>query len=52
MSKFFMNKKCGVIEEVSNKDVIDMMERFPETYEEVDDPNKKPAKAEKAEAKK
>lgn len=52
MAKFFRNKKAGIIEEVDNKDVIDMMSRYPDVYEEVDDPNKKPAKAEKAEAKK
>ncbi len=54
MSKFFKNIKVGVIEEVEDKDVIDMMTRHTETYVEVDNPAKKPAekaekKAEKAE---
>lgn len=54
MSKFFKNIKVGIIEEVNNKDVIDMMSRYPEVYQEVSDPTKKPAekaekKAEKAE---
>lgn len=54
MAKFFKNIKVGIIEEVEDKGVIDMMTRHTETYVEVDDPAKKKAKAEapKAEAKK
>ena len=53
MSKFFKNIKVGIIEEVNDKDVIDMMSRYPEVYQEIEDPTKNPAakvekKAEKA----
>jgi|GEM_PF-6536821 len=49
MAKFFKNIKCGVIEEVENKDVIRMMEES-DVYEEVEDPAKAKAKAPKEEA--
>lgn len=49
MAKFFKNVKCGVIEEVENKDVIRMMEES-DVYEEVEDPAKAKAKAKKEEA--
>lgn len=53
MSKFFKNIKVGIIEEVNDKDVIDMMSRYPGVYQEIEDPTKKLAakvekKAEKA----
>lgn len=49
MAKFFKNIKCGVIEEVENKDVIRMMEES-DVYEEVEDPAKAKAKTPKEEA--
>lgn len=49
MAKFFKNIKCGVIEEVENKDVIRMMEES-DVYEGVEDPAKAKAKAPKEEA--
>lgn len=50
MAKFFKNIKADIIEEVSNKEVIDMMSRYPDVYEEVEDPSKV-KKAEKNKAK-
>ena len=50
MTKFFKNIKANIIEEVSNKEVIDMMSRYPDVYEEVEDPSKV-KKAEKDKAK-
>lgn len=50
MAKFFKNIKCGVIEEVEDKDVIRMMEES-DVYEEVEDPTKAKAEAPKAEPK-
>lgn len=49
MAKFFKNIKCGVIEEVENKDVIRMMEES-DVYEEVEDPAKAKVKTPKEEA--
>lgn len=50
MAKFFKNIKADIIEEVSNKEVIDMMSRYPDVYKEVEDPSKV-KKAEKNKAK-
>lgn len=50
MAKFFKNIKADIIEEVSNEEVIDMMSRYPDVYEEVEDPSKV-KKAEKNKAK-
>lgn len=50
MVKFFKNIKANIIEEVSNEEVIDMMSRYPDVYEEVEDPSKV-KKAEKDKAK-
>lgn len=50
MTKFFKNIKVNIIEEVSNEEVIDMMSRYPDVYEEVEDPSKV-KKAEKNKAK-
>lgn len=50
MAKFFKNIKADIIEEVSNKEVIDMMSRYPDVYEEVENPSKV-KKAEKNKAK-
>jgi hypothetical protein len=45
MAKFFRNIRANLIEEVENESVIDEMSRYPEVYEEVEDPTKAKKKA-------